>query len=519
MNTAKTNKLSVYLIKEEYTSPNEILKNYDQLEEEGIADVGSFFYKPTRNFKPEWIGKFFGDSIKADIVVSISSAVLLVHTRGKYFALTFGYGHSLLNHGTWEERFGLKIAMNTIGHENIRSIDKKNMSIAPKLTREQVTKDTVFADFGIDIEQDLIQGITGKSIDEKFGKTVTGKDALGVSIKVDISNIKPFLELCLEKYNEDRYKEHFGWIDNIYEVKDPKEIEKLNKKLINEIRKANLDRIWMAVPEIIEWQDVSEFKFKKNSFGNDIDIPSYLNFLSESEKQNLSPETLKKQKIICISASSQGEKHSWSIYNCLYCEIEKDKGKTNILSNGKWYQVENNFLREVSDSFNSLKTPIGLNLPICNQKEHEGDYNERAAIENPNNMYNMDKKMIYHGGVNQKIEFCDLFTKDKEMIHIKKSGTSSVLSHLFSQGSVSGELFYLDPEFRKKVNEYLPNNYKLANVDKKPDPSDYKIIFAIISNSKKDIDIPFFSKVNIKNISKKLERYGYSVHVTKISVE
>ena len=526
MDTAiKTSKLSIYLIKEEYTSPETILRNFTALKKEDISKVGILFYKNSHKFTPSWVKKFFNNSIEADIVNSTSSAILLVHTENRFFAITFGYGHTLLNPGICEERFGLKVTLNVTDHENIRSIDKKNMSNTPKLVKEQATKEGAIANFDIDIEQDLIQGVTVKSKDERFGKTITGKDALGVSVKINISNIEDFLKLCFEKYHEDTYKENYAWIDNIYEVKDPKEIEKLNEEMIRDIKSENIKKTWMAIPKIIEWQDVSEFRIRKSSkeysFGNDIDIPQYLSFLSEEEKQNLSLETLKNQKIECISATSDKEKDLWTVYSCLYCEVEKPGNKTYILNDGKWYQIEKDFVKEVNNAFDSFKkesSNLDIPLPKCNKNEHEGMYNERVAKENSENIHNMDKKIIQHGGMKQKIEFCDLFTKNKEMIHVKKYGASSVLSHLFSQGLVSGKLFHQDQEFRKKLNSKLPNGYKLPEPEREPNPANYKIIFAVISNSKKEFDLPFFSKVNMRIIMKDLKSFGYPVYIIKIPV-
>jgi uncharacterized protein (TIGR04141 family) len=51
------------------------------------------------------------------------------------------------------------------------------MTNVPKFSREQLSRGGIAADFGIDIEQDLIQAITGKSSDEKFGNTITGKNS------------------------------------------------------------------------------------------------------------------------------------------------------------------------------------------------------------------------------------------------------------------------------------------------------------------------------------------------------
>jgi len=54
-----------------------------------------------------------------------------------------------------------------------------------------------------------------------------------------------------------------------------------------------------------------------------------------------------------------------------------------------------------------------------------------------------------------KVEFCDLFGLNKEIVHIKRYTGSSELSHLFQQGVVSAELFLHEPEFRKLVNDKL----------------------------------------------------------------
>ena len=119
--------------------------------------------------------KVFGGSFdnssknnKLNIFTASSKAVLLASVEDRLFVLAFGYGRALLNPGICEERFGLKVALNVVDSENVRSIDKQNMSVTPKFSKEQITKDGTFADFGIDIEQDLIQGITGKSKKREF---------------------------------------------------------------------------------------------------------------------------------------------------------------------------------------------------------------------------------------------------------------------------------------------------------------------------------------------------------------
>ena len=44
----------------------------------------------------------------------------------------------------------------------------------------------------------------------------------------------------------------------------------------------------------------------------------------------------------------------------------------------------------------------------------------------------------------------------------------SVLSHLFHQGLVSGELFLRNEEFRNKINKKLDDDFKISNIDLQP---------------------------------------------------
>lgn len=524
----KTNRLSIYLIKSTFSDHGDILKDSSKLESQEIEGIGTFYYGESHTFKPDWIKKFFGSTLDgADNLFNASSkGVLLTKTKvgsgeDRIFAIPFGYGWTFLKPGVWEERFGLKVALNSVDEDHLRRIDKKNMTSVPKDTTEQLSKEGVAADFGIDIEQDLIQSITGKSKVDDFGQSVTGKDALSVSVKIDLLNVQEFLKKCFKTYKSNDYKEHFGWVDQVAEVKDPVIIDSLNTKLIEEIKNDNLEKIWMAVPEIVEWSDVSGFSYKnkKEDLVDDIYLQEFLDNLPESDKENLDLGVFDRKTIYCYSASNDEIKHHWRAFNCLYCEIQDDsKDKTYLLSNGKWYEIEKDFASQVNTDYKNFRDQeYKYTLPEYTH-ENEADYNEKVASGNGGDFFCMDRKNINHGGGYSKIEFCDLISNDNKIIHVKHYGGSSVLSHLFSQGVVSGELFLADEKFREKVNGLLPTVNKLSDTKTRPNPRDYEVIFAIISSSKKDLEVPFFSKVSLKNARRRLETYGYKVYLRKIQV-
>ncbi|MCF7846169.1 MAG: TIGR04141 family sporadically distributed protein [Candidatus Peribacteraceae bacterium] len=522
------NKLSIYLLKEGYENLGEVFKSVDELKVEEISDFGIIFYGESHISKPSWVDNFYSnffdnEDSEADNTARLklfnasSKAVFLARAGGRKFAVTFGYGHTLLRPGSWDERFGLKVALSVV--KKLKAIDKQTISANPKQSVEQISRDSEWQDFGIDIEQDLIQGVRGKTKIgcEDFGKMVTGKDALSLSVSINVSNIKVFLRRCLEKYQSDDYKEDFEWIDQIAEIRDPDKIGRLNDQLLDKIQRRDFDNVWMSIPEIVPWENVQEFRIsgKDDSLGDDVHLEAFLGALSPRKLQNLSLGTFKREVIECIAADTEVTIANWRAYNCLYCEAEED-GIIYILSNGKWYEIEKSFSEKVSKEFELIKENSSqINLPPYQEGEHENVYNERVPTE-LEGFYCLDRKIIQHGGAYGKVEFCDLISNNGQILHVKRYGSSSVFSHLFSQGLVSSELLLSDYEFLGKLNTELPAPLKL-NLSKKVNPADYEIFFVVLSDDPSgDLKMPFFSKVNLRNAKKRLNAFGYKVSLMKV---
>ncbi len=528
MNKAKVNKLSIYLIREGYEDEAAILRDNPDRKWITVNGIGTFYYEKSVSSQPGWIKGFFGSSVQtSDIFGSVAKGLLLTKVevakdKSRTFAIAFGFGWTLLDQNAIEERFGLKVVLNTVNPKSVRRVDKKHLTATPKDTYEQLSRASEIADFGIDIEQDLVMAITGASRDEKFGMTLAGKDALSVSVTVDYLGLKDFLKLCFEKYEAKDYQSgDFAWIDQIEEVKDPAITGKLETELIARLKNGQLENIWMSVPEIVDWAGIDGFKYrqsKKWAAEPDIELTAFLASLSATEKQSLSIDALRNKYIFCYGATTQDVINEWRAYNCLYCEvIDSNSGNTYLLNNGKWYEVEKSFATRVNSLFTTIRDlPAGIALPDCTQKD-EGKYN--LGVADNGQFICLDKKPIAHGGGHSSVEFCDLFSKDKQLIHVKKYASSSVLSHLFAQGVVSGELFASDAEFRAKLNEKLGGPFKLADTAARPEVKEYTVIYAVISSKDEPLEIPFFSKVSLKNAKRRLEGFGFNVRLCKIKAE
>lgn len=522
LDNIERNKLNIYLIKstfKDYDSITEI-GNDPEIKKVVLGEVGIFYYKPSLSHAPEWLVTFFNNhpSINPSIFFGSGTKAVLISkiiNRNKkfFFAIPFGSGRFLLKDNCIEERFGLITSLNLLEAKSIRALDKRTLSTNPKNSREQIAKASEAVDFQIDFEKDLLQSITGKSLDKSFGNIVTGKEALRVSAKVDISNLSPFLHKCLNTYEKKDYQINFGWIDQISEIKIPELINKLNEKLLEKIRKKD-ETVWLAVPDLIDWEDFKGFKYsmkKKDPLHDDLEIEALLDN-DDISLDELSFEDLENKYITCWCDSKEDFSQKWSYYSCLNAEIDIRKHKY-FLSNSKWYEIDTSFVNKVNKEYATIKH-INLNLPDYNHPK-ENDYNLEASRFLKSLC--LDGKNLSYGGGHSKIEFCDILTLKKDIIHVKKYGGSSVLSHLFNQGFVSAELFISDIAFREKlISECLPTSYRKIITTKKPVATQFKIIFAIITKKKK-LNLPFFSKVSLKNHKRILEAYGFKVFLSKIN--
>jgi len=517
----KSRNLTIYLVKSDYTKAEEIFENIHRLKKHEVKTegklIGELFICPSNPHLPTWTKLFEGslDLNKLGSISSSTAAVLIMTVNKHVFALSFGFGKNLLKPGIWEERFGLLVTINSVDH--IRSIDKRTFGSIPKHSREQASREVVPADFGIDIEQDILRAVTGPPSDTSLGARLTGIDALVANVKTDLNELPSLLSRYYEQFKQTTYKEKgFELIDYIAEVSNKLIITELDTSLVDLINSHKLNRIWMAVPEIVEWANVKGFRYGgaiNEQYLDDISIGTFMEIVLKQRK--LSIDILRSRKVHCLSNVSDTPFATWTVYQCIYAEIDRNN-EVFMLNGGKWYKIDSKFANQLNKFIASIPVS-GLRLPPYADKS-EFHYNKRVCELYPKINALMDRKLIRLGARYSPIEFCDIYTRSKEIIHIKRYGGSSVLSHLFSQGVVSAELFHTEPSFRKKINDELPRLFKIRNPLSRPNTNDYKVIFGIISTEEGGLTLPFFSRITLRHAAKIIQAFGYQCAIVKIPV-
>jgi uncharacterized protein (TIGR04141 family) len=465
---------------------------------------------------PRWV-RLFVDKVPAlqKLLNSNASALLFVQRGDRLYALTFGYGRSLLEPGSWEEDFGLRVTLNSVDIKKIRSVDRATLDSIGQHSRIQASREATMGEFGLDLEQDLLQAVTGIPTDVTLGKQLTGKDALNVKLPITLNKLPELLDRYTAQAASQAYKEVFPWLDQIHELKNPATIAELDTIMVERIKAEDFTKgLWLSIPEIIDWSEVDGFKYRDAQSAPshiDVHISTFLEEIGGAKATSL--EMLKKRRKVHAVSQLTGEViESWTVYRCLYCEIEQGN-ETYLLNNGKWYRVGTDFRQRINEQFTKVPR-CELHLPQYDDKS-ETEYNARIVKQFPSQFELLDKKLIKCSGQYDKIEFCDLLGKDKKIIHVKRyAGGSAPLSHMFAQAVVSGSLLRRDSDFRKQVINLLSEPFQ--NLIHEPETDEYEIVLAIVSKSKHDLTIPFFSRVNLNNAWVRLQELGYRVSLAKI---
>jgi uncharacterized protein (TIGR04141 family) len=499
----------------------------DAAESSGIN--GAVFFQHSSVNPPRWVIEI--QPVLSDPITGVFSAsasgVLVLKESDRWFALSFGYGRSLLNPAVIVRQFGLRVALNLIDPARLRSMDTKTFEDLVVSKSTQSSKSSDLPAFGIDISRDILRGVAGVPRDSALAGRLHGADAITLVTKVEAAELPNLCSRLLADYGQSDYKENFAWIDQLAIVEDPATKDSLNDLLLDALRARDTSTTYMAAPETIEWEDVDHFTISptRRTKYEDLDLDAYL---STMDPADLAATTLKnlEQRGVWITYARSGNKDKlWSVYQCLISE-QRVNGRLYVLIEGRWFQVDETLSDEVDTYFTSL--PNTTTLRAAEPGETEPVYNARMAHDYPDEFLHLDAKILRPGGASSGIEFCDLLGNDGTLIHVKRKSRSSTLSHLFAQGSVSARTLLADPPFRDAVRAAISD--KLAGSNPAPwlalvpdssssvDARNFRVAYVVLTKPLGGSTnwMPFFSKLNLMQHGKLLQTMSVGVSVARL---
>lgn len=492
---------------------------------------GAFYYTKSFPSPPAWLGFIspYLTSVPAQVLSASSSGLLILKAHGSFFAFTFGYGKSLLDPTKIVQQFGLRVALNRVDPAQIRSMDTKTFEDMVVTRNTQTSKSSDIPNFGIDVSRDILRAVTGEPRDPTFAKRISGSDALVLTFTKDVTDLPAKCKEVLDAYRDTAYKADFDWIDHMSVVPAGRRLDELNSLLVKQLARGDASNTHMAMPEPTNWEDIDAFRISgtfKTEY-DDLDLPEYLAGLSAKKLRATNLETLKSRRVSArYSRGGSDFLPLWTLYQCLVSE-QRIGGELFVLIEGRWFQISDTLVKRV-DAFVSALPTSRAALGNAKPGEIEPDFNRRLAAEKPDDFLSLDAKIKRPGGASSGIEFCDLLTADRELIHVKRKSRSSTLSHLFAQGAVSTTTFIDDPTFRDEVRDLISAEAPAADVPRwlalVPDgatpvaKSTYTVSYVVLAKSTATgIDwLPFFSRLNLMQQGRQIKNLGFEVAITRI---
>ena len=504
----KSKTFSIYLLKEEYIPESALREEHplgSPVQATNLPTGSQMYILDTPSYFPWW-KNYWG--VTEDIKQSNKGAIVFIPSNNRFFALTFGYTYHFLKEYAYEYDFGLKITLNSLDPNELKSTDILN----PENSRRQRTQSPTGSDitfFNFDRDSSIIRNLTGKvkkEYKELFSNT-TGMSNLTISIKRSPKEIPPFLSQLLNLYKKDDYKESFPDIHNIVPLHDPAIINNLNNELMGAFKKKEM-RLVLSIPEITDPNMSLNIYFsgagqKQGKIYQDVYIEYYREYLANNLKNDIAIEELKRHSMnLC---NDDGVKiTSYSVFKSLLFDCQF-KNEYYHLCEGNWYRINKSYI----DKLKSFLDPYFYEDNYLPKYIHKSEEEYNVAIQNFDKRYLcLDKTNISPTG-QTTIEPCDFLTVDEKsktviFYHVKLSTRSSTLSHLFNQGLNSIELLRADDRARKKIKELIISKCRMDDYKNYIDAIDndkLNVVYVIITHKiydGKSQNLPLFSNISLK---------------------
>lgn len=527
-------RITVYLLRSSAEFAKETLRDHRRFKECTVVrpdaeDVDwRLFMDPGTPLDAGWLKHisplFAGPPPVASFGLS-PGAVLLVRAHGRVFAVTFGTGFHAIDDGLKEPDFGLLVAANSVDPEQVMLAEARGMGKGRRNALSTLpTPNEMFA-LGLLTDEEWVRRFGGVVEIPGFARTIAGADSLSLAIdRYRLADLPATLGKALERWQADDYKARFPFLTYFRRVADKGLIAELDEA-VEALLQARDPDIGFAVPDELrltaDWYRVAR---RRNSY-------DVYELLTEEIYTAIGAvggweAPLTGVKVESYDMSGDIVSSARPLRSYVVATVERTLGSTRqqyTLTAGIWFRVDQEYVEQV-DRFLSAKVPDltgELGLPVWDEKfleeNVEGKYGEERYniwVGDQLGHAVLDRK-LYRGKAGEKVEICDLLTKGKHLICVKRMDGSDKLSHLFQQGSVSAQLALGNDDYQATLMS------KLCELDPSAEfgaAREWTVVYALATSKPgalKDI-MYFFSRAALKMHAEAIISRGYKVGLAKI---
>jgi uncharacterized protein (TIGR04141 family) len=250
----------------------------------------------------------------------------------------------------------------------------------------------------------------------------------------------------------------------------------------------------------------------------------------------LALDDLKNHTVAAYGVHEDRPFQDWSVHRSLVGSIVLE-GERYALNEANWYRInqvfkdaaDKKFLELCGEPDNKLRPLTKIYQPQRKGRktkvvyQSEESYNNEIAGETGYLL--LDRRLIQIEEMpGPGIEACDLLDiEGRRFIHVKKSSRqSSILSHFFKQGGNSARMFRQYEPFKSGAIHMVERHYGGSKAREFAAALDLRWIvdFQIADFPRPDgsHNIPFFSKLTLRDEARNIEAMGFDVQVNFIKL-
>jgi uncharacterized protein (TIGR04141 family) len=467
--------------------------------------------------------------------------------RLRWVAWAFGTGSRALRRKARDPRFGLLVALNLLAvpllEANVKPDSGNSRYVRPRLremsfrttapyvqqTDQRAARDIPVDGFRVDRSSDLIATVGGSGADPELSTTtLLGGRSLRFRAKIaDVDDLITLAETAFRRSRSDEYKELFEWIDNIQLVEDDALSDQLRITLAEQIvTDPHIPSVDTILPD--DLLDVGgDRSIQYVAFpGERVTTHGRKNLVLDAVAAMLrrfSHPSLGLDGELRFFDENRQQIGTASVLECLSAEV-KISGRSFIAYDGDFYEVNPLFARQIDAELSQIRVSE-IAFPAYHG-ETEPAYNERVRKDCQRDFIVLDRALIQLPG-ETGIEACDLVAASGALVHVKRKGKSSVLSHLFLQAANSCELLRRSPAARERLAELIAEQGKRPRVvnevlkvhrEAADRRDEIEVVFAFLGNWKgRTITcLPLFSRISLVAEARRVSNLGFLPTVATI---
>jgi uncharacterized protein (TIGR04141 family) len=455
-----------------------------------------------------------------------AGAVLLLGSNGRVFAITFGTGFHAINPQLIEHDFGLRVAANSVEPTRLKIASARGLGKGHRNAVSYLpTPNEIFA-LGLLPDEEWIQRFGGEARLPAFAKSINGADSLQVSIEdFQLTDLPAKLSEALTLFESHTYRETFPFLDYFRRETDKATIQELDERIADHIRQRDPD-IGFALPDQFNLS-AGSYRLSRRRRARVLPELSAPEVYKAIGDLNGWSDPLNQVKVEPYDLADQliGPKQNLRSYTVATTPRNIDGQRQEYaLTADIWFRVDQQYVdlvdRYIRD--NVVDMTDSLRLPSWDDtflKENvEGRYAElryNTWVSQKCGYVLLDTE-LYRGKAGEHVEICDLLTRDKKLICVKRMDGSDKMSHLFQQGSVSAQLLLGNDDYQARVMNEL---HKLDADSTFGTAAEWTVVYAIATSKPGDLKniMYFFSRAALKMHSESIKGRGFKVAIAKIT--